>query len=95
MNDCPLLRGCDVVVYIDDDLVAPVSLYQRPGKGAVDEEDIPLITIGGDDSTAEGEIVGPDNSGSWPVTVWVGVVVGELAPRVAAWERVVGEEVDD
>lgn len=95
VNDRAFLGGCDVVVYFDDDLVAPIGLYQRPGKGAVDEQDIPLISIWGNDSTADGEIVGSDNSGPWPVSVRVGAPVGELAPGVSAGERVVGEKEGD
>lgn len=95
VNDGAFLRSRDVVVYIDDDLVAPIGLYQRPGKGAVDEQDIPLISVWGDDTAADGEVVGPDDSCSWPVPIGVGAPVGELSPGVSAWERVVGEEEGD
>lgn len=48
MNDRSLLSVRYVIMNIHDDLVAPVGFDKRPGEGTVDEENLTLISIGGD-----------------------------------------------
>lgn len=52
-------RARDVVMQSHLDGVTPVGLDQGAGKGAIDQEDVALVAIGGNDAAANGEVVGP------------------------------------
>lgn len=71
--------------------VTPVGLDHRAGEGAVDEKDITLITIGGDDLAGDGPVVLADDTRVGVVLVVVGVLV-PLVPGLSVGSRVVGQE---
>lgn len=45
VNRSSLIGVRDVVMHIDNDGVTPVCLYDGPGKGSVDKQDVPLIPV--------------------------------------------------
>lgn len=57
-----LCRLGDIVVKSDLDSVSPVGFDQRTGELAVDEEDITLVAIRSDDTSANGKVIGADDT---------------------------------
>ena len=92
MDTCAFFWPCDIVVDVDNDLVPPVGLYERPGEGIVDKQHRPIVSIGGDDAAADGEIVCPDDACIGIVDVRVGVPVVQFPPRITVRQGVVSEE---
>ena len=58
VDGCALLRRRDVVEDVDNDLITPVCFDQGGGKGAVDQQDVPLVSIWCNDSSADDKVVG-------------------------------------
>jgi hypothetical protein len=56
------LRLSDVVAKSDLNGVSPVGLNQRPGELIIDEKDITLVAIRGDDTATDGEVVVPNDT---------------------------------
>lgn len=71
--------------------VTPVSLDHWAGKSTIDEEDISLISVRGNDTTADGEIIGSYNTcvGTRVIVVCASV---ESAPGIAIGGWIVGKE---
>jgi len=92
MDTRALFWPCDVVVDVDNDLVTPVGLDERPGEGIIHKQHRPIVSIRGDDATADGEIVCSDDAGIGIVDVRVGVPVVQFPPRITVRQGVVFEE---
>jgi hypothetical protein len=92
VKGCALRRISDIIAKSDLDGVSPVGLDQRAGKLIIDEKDITLVAIGGDDTATDGEVVVPNDTGIRVRLVEVGVVV-QLAPRETIGHGVVLQEL--
>lgn len=69
----------------DLDNVTPVGLDQGGGKSTINEKYISLVTIWGNNTTANGEIIT-----SYDACVGVGVIVVGVGGESAPWEPIGG-----
>lgn len=83
----------NVVVDRDLDPVSPVCLNGGAGVSSVHQEDLTLISIWGDDTSADGEVIVADDTSAGPLLVVVRAVGCQRAPREAVGQRVVVQKV--
>jgi hypothetical protein len=91
MQCCALFRSRDVVMHGNLNSVTPVGLDQWAGVGSIDEEDISLISIWGNDTAANGEIITSYDTCVGARVIVVGVR-GESAPWISIGGWIVGKK---